>query len=106
LREHRQDFGLTEADLKNVSVTSSYTSAHNGVTHVYLRQQHQGLDVYGAEANVNVARDGSVLSAGSSFLGNLAAAIRGTTPARSAAEAAQAAAQSAGLLTQGALEIR
>ena len=106
LRAQRADFGLTEADLKDVTVTSSYTSAHNGVTHVYLRQRYEGIDVYAAEANVNVLRDGSIVSAGSSFFGDLAGAVKTGPPARSAADAALAAARSAGLEVKDSLTVQ
>ncbi len=106
LRAQRADFGLTEADLKDVTITSSYTSAHNGVTHVYLRQRYEGIDVYAAEANVNVLRDGSIVSAGSSFFGDLAGAVKTGPPARSAADAALAAARSAGLEVKDSLTVQ
>ena len=106
LRAQRADFGLTEADLKDVTITSSYTSAHNGVTHVYLRQRYEGIDVYAAEANVNVLRDGSIVSAGSSFFGDLAGAVKTGPPARSAADAALAAARSAGLDVKDSLTVQ
>jgi hypothetical protein len=78
-------------------VTDEYTSAHNGVTHVYLQQQHQGIDAFNAVANVNVARDGTVLSAGSSLVANLAGAVNTTSPSITAAQAAAAAAGELGL---------
>jgi len=62
--DHRGDLGLTAADVADIRVTDVYESAHNGVTHVYLGQQLEGLDVSGAAATVNVAEDGSVLSVG------------------------------------------
>jgi hypothetical protein len=105
LRGQKEAFGLTDADFEDVIVTSSYTSGHNGVTHVYLRQRYRGIDVYGAEANVNIRRDGSVIGGGSSFLGNLAAAVRGTAPTNSAVEAVQAAARGVGLQVQGVLDV-
>ena len=57
-------------DLAEVRVTDEYTSDHNGVTHVYLRQQLDGEDVVGANANANI-KNGRVLYAGSSFVHNL-----------------------------------
>ena len=50
----------------NVVVTSSYTTKHNGVAHVYLRQEIAGLAVANAVGNVNV-RAGKVLSAYTRF---------------------------------------
>ncbi|MGH2686726.1 MAG: M36 family metallopeptidase, partial [Actinomycetota bacterium] len=41
-------------DPGTVRVTDEYTSDHNGVTHVYLRQVVDGVDVAGADATVSV----------------------------------------------------
>lgn len=46
----------------------SYMSAGSNITHVYFTQTVHGLDVANAHANVNVQPDGSVLSAGTSFV--------------------------------------
>ena len=78
VRDQAAVFGLTAADVSDVVVTSSHTSEHNGVTHVYVRQRYQGIEVHGAEMNINV-KDGRVFGAGNSFLPNLAAAISGGT---------------------------
>jgi extracellular elastinolytic metalloproteinase len=63
-------------DVADVAITDEYTSEHNGVTHVYLRQRHDGLEVLGAEATVNV-QDGEVLHAGHRFIDGLAANASG-----------------------------
>jgi len=89
---HREKLGLTQADIDDVMVTDAYASEHNGVSHVYLRQRHRGVEVYGANANANVGRDGSVLSFGSDFVPRLASAVNRTTPVLDAAAAVRAAA--------------
>ena len=61
-------YGLEAGDVADLSVTDAYTSAHSGVTHVYLRQRRDGVDVAGANMTVNVAADLSVVSVGSRFL--------------------------------------
>ncbi|KAF9206604.1 Fungalysin/Thermolysin Extracellular metalloproteinase 5 [Haplosporangium sp. Z 27] len=48
-------------------VKNAYTSNHNGVTHVYLRQLIDGLEVVNGDINVNVDKDGKVISYGDSF---------------------------------------
>lgn len=45
-----------------------YTDEDTGITHVYFTQTLNGLDVENAQANVNIKRDGSILSVGSSFV--------------------------------------
>ena len=54
-------------DPASVRVTDVYTSDHNGVTHVYLRQQKDGTDIADANATVNV-QDGAVIFSGSRFV--------------------------------------
>src|SRR5687767_6904865 len=92
--DHRAELGLSEADLADVVVTDAYTSDHTGVSHVYLRQRFQGIEVYNANINVNVASNGTVLSHGSDFIPNLASAVNRTSPVLDAAAATRAAAAS------------
>ena len=82
VKDHKQALGLSGSDVKDVAVSDSVFSEHNGVTHVYLQQQHKGIDVYGALMTVNVARDGSVISAGNRFVPDLAAAPAGRARGR------------------------
>ncbi len=71
LRKDPARYGLTGADLNDLVVASSYTSEHNGVTHVNLAQHYKNLEVFGATATVNVARDGSVIFVGESLASGL-----------------------------------
>ena len=73
-------FGLTAADVSDMSVVDQVLSSHTGVTHVYLQQRHRGIPVATGIVNVNVARDGTVLSAGNRFVADLAAATAGQDP--------------------------
>ena len=50
--------GLREADAASPSVTSSYLDPATGLTHSYLRQRVNGLDVYGAVGDVHTDRTG------------------------------------------------
>lgn len=91
VKANKQSFGLTGSDVNDMTVSSEVRSAHNGVTHVYLQQTHRGIPVHAAILTVNVAADGSVVSAGSRFVSGLAAAAAGQNPRKAAAEAATAA---------------
>ncbi len=92
LSEHPQQYGLSEADLADVVVSSQYTDAHNGVTHLYLVQRHAGIEVYNGVLNVHL-KDGEVLLAKSRFVSKLAARVRSTTPALPPEMAVQAVAR-------------
>jgi extracellular elastinolytic metalloproteinase len=106
LRAHRDVLGLTAADLDDIRVSSQLVSEHTGVTHIYLRQRFNGIEVHGADINVNVTKDGRVLSGfGSSFVPNLAAAIRNQSPEATAVESATTAAGLLGLTVTRPIEV-
>jgi len=92
LKSQRQKMGLTGSDIGEVLVSSSVYSKHNGVTHVYLQQYYRGIEVWTGIVNVNVAPDGSVISAGNRFVSNVAASAGGQSARKSGVEAARVAA--------------
>ncbi|MCY2968767.1 MAG: M36 family metallopeptidase [Planctomycetota bacterium] len=73
LVDHASEFGYLNADVASFHVTGVTTSKASGLTHVYLRQQLNGIDVDGGDANVSVMSDGRVLTAGSRLFPSLAA---------------------------------
>lgn len=84
---------------KSVTVTDLYTSTHNRVTHVYLRQVIKGEETIGAEATVNV-QDGSVVYSGSRFIDPKDASGDPMLDATDALEIAVRSVRSAGRVTQ------
>lgn len=98
LQQRRQDLGLTWADTATTSyvVSDLYQSDHNGVTHVYLQQVHQGIRVYNAYVNSNVTSDGRVLNLISGFIPSLGQVVNATEPALTAEQAVNAAADHLG----------
>jgi len=95
LRAHPGRYGVEANDLRSLRVTDRYASAHTGLTHVYLRQAIDGLDLLGSSATVNVARDGSILYVGARLVPGVASASG--QPALGAVGAAEAAAEALGL---------
>jgi hypothetical protein len=63
--------GATPESIAELAVTSAYRSTHNGVTHVNIQQQFQGMPVGGAHATVNVAGDGDIVFVGGVFQATL-----------------------------------
>ncbi len=84
---------LTSTDVADILVTDHFTSRHNGLTHIYLRQRYQGIDISQATANANYTKDGKLLSFNQSFIPNLATAINQTQASLSAKKAVKYAAQ-------------
>ena len=67
LLAHPDLFGLDEAKLADFPVESNYTTAHNGVTHIVFRQTHEGSPFFDNSIQVNVNRNGQVISVGGDY---------------------------------------
>lgn len=96
--------GTKDKDVQDLEVTGTSRSAHSGVEHVFLRQRVNGIPVFGADANVNVGPDGSILSMGNSFFADVEAMVDRSSPALSAADAVEAAASHLGLTPKGTFD--
>jgi extracellular elastinolytic metalloproteinase len=101
LGQQGRSLGVTERDLPSLVVIREYTSPHNGVTHVFLRQHLGGLEVAGADVAVHVARDGSIINVGGGVVSNLAEPAGGRRPTLDAAQALESAARHLGLTVAG-----
>ena len=87
LQKHKKELGVTGSDLAEIAVSNTVVSRHTGVTHVYLQQRHRGIEVWNAIITVNVAADGSVISAGGEFVENIASVAAGQSVRKSGADA-------------------
>lgn len=59
-----QNLGYIEEN--DYIIKSSYSSS-NGVTHVYLKQIYKGKEIMNADFNINVGKEGNIISYGSTF---------------------------------------
>src|SRR5262245_1428607 len=69
--DNAAELGVTSADIADLAVTSEYRSKHNGITHVNVNQRHNGLEVFGAHATINVNEKGRVIFAAGSLVRGL-----------------------------------
>lgn len=99
--DHAAALGVTADDLVDTEVTDAVYSTVSGATRVYLRQRHRGIPVYNGQLQVNVNRDGRVISVHSALVPGLAAAATDATPALDAEAALLAAAGHLGLSADG-----
>ncbi|MCC7507541.1 MAG: M36 family metallopeptidase [Saprospiraceae bacterium] len=97
LRENPARFGLSAADVADVRVTDEYFSKNNGVTHVWVQQQHQGIPVYNGLFGLHVKPDGGVAHLAHRFVPGLAGKVNTTLPSLSAAQALRMALYNIGL---------
>jgi uncharacterized repeat protein (TIGR01451 family) len=93
LRQNSSRLDMEPADLDDVLVKNQYVTQHNGVTHIYLRQRYQGIELFNGDINANVSSRGELISVGNRFVGNLASYVNTTTPEISADAAVALAAQ-------------
>jgi extracellular elastinolytic metalloproteinase len=86
-------WGLTAADISELTVRDQYQSRHNGLTHIYFQQTHQGIEIHNAILNVSVLPNGKILYTGQRFVADAAGAVNAETPVLNAQEALQKALQ-------------
>src|SRR5438128_1537022 len=72
LNAHASEIGLSAGDIVNPIVTNQYTDVDSGMTHIYLRQQVNGLAVAYADLNVSVLANGEVYTVAGGFVNDLA----------------------------------
>lgn len=101
LRSHRNELGLSHRDINTALLTDRFSSPNNGVTHIHLRQRYQNFEVHGANLNINIARDGSVISLNNSFIANIQQQVNTTLSGLSFGQAVSAAARGLGLDVSG-----
>ena len=57
LEQQRASLGLLPEDIKDLAVSDMYRSSHNGVTHVYLQQRYEGIEIHNAIVSYHVTED-------------------------------------------------
>jgi len=89
LQNNPEQFNLTRQDVSDVRITDAYLSEHNGVTHVWVQQQHAGIPVYNALFGLHVKPNGEVLHLGHRFLPDLSRQVNTVLPSLGAARAVE-----------------
>jgi extracellular elastinolytic metalloproteinase len=106
IEQNRSTYNLTPADLADYVVTDHYTSKKSGVTHVYLKQRYQGIEVEDSYININIDKEGNVLNMGNSFVPNLRARIKGSSSSLGPVQAAESAARALKLKPAKAIQVK
>ena len=79
LLEKQKEWSLENEDFDDYEVTDVFTSKHNGVTHIYIKQHYKGIPVFNAITNFNV-KDGKVVIATNNFIPKLSSKIKTSDP--------------------------
>lgn len=88
---HFEKYGLSSPDLQNIRVSDLYTSSHNGVTHVYLTQTFEGIDLHSGVLTASIFK-GNVVGLSHRFVTDLGTKAPTPLPGISQEEAINAAA--------------
>jgi extracellular elastinolytic metalloproteinase len=88
--QHLTKFGLTQNDISNFVVTSEYTDTHNGITHVYLRQVVNGIEIFNANSSIHF-KGQNVVSINNGFIANAVAKTNTADASIGASQAIQTA---------------
>ena len=70
---------LSETDTADLVVVDQYTD-HLGVTHIFLRQQIAGVEVFGSTSDVHVTSDGRIVKFGNRFFADIHQNANTNTP--------------------------
>ncbi|MBL4663883.1 MAG: hypothetical protein JKY22_10125, partial [Flavobacteriaceae bacterium] len=77
----------------NWVITDQHVSSASGIEHVYFRQIHNGIEIYGTESSVHLYPNGEVLKGNNKFISNVnEKATGGSSPSLTALQAVQNAA--------------
>jgi extracellular elastinolytic metalloproteinase len=82
VRRNLAALNLEESDLEGYTVSNVVYSKVTGATRIYLQQRYQGIPVYNAQLQINVNRDGRIISVNNSFMAGLQRAAGSLKPAR------------------------
>ncbi len=79
--------GFFPGDLQDLLETARYTSAHNGVEHLFLRQRWQGIEVWNGDIAIHSSPDGRILRINNAAAQAVERRVNATTPSIGAAQA-------------------
>jgi len=82
VRRNLAALNLEESDLADYVVSDVVFSKVTGATRIYLQQRYQGIPVYNAQLQINVNRDGRIISVNNSFVSGLQRAVGSLKPGK------------------------
>jgi hypothetical protein len=70
LRNELENLKFIGSSQVNIRVNSQYQTKHNGVTHVYVNQQLNGLEILNAQADLHFTKEGKLIVMHHNFIPN------------------------------------
>lgn len=106
LRAHREPMGLAAGDLDEMAVTDRYETARTKTTHLYLRQQIDGIDVFGGEVSISVDAQGRTRTVADRLIRGTRDRLTNRVPTLTARQAILAAAEHLGIEPEAPLRMQ
>lgn len=67
ITDHQALYKLSVADLADFPLVSNYVSQHNGVSHLVMKQYYQGIQVFGAQLQSAINKEGKIINVVGSY---------------------------------------
>lgn len=105
LEQKRVELELAPGDLKDVIITDQYTDDHNNITHVYLQQRYQGINIENAVISLHLKRGTEIVHLSDRFEKRISSRIDHSRSRLSAIDAVNAASGHLGLAATKPLKV-
>ena len=80
LNDHSASLQLSEDDFASPLITSNYTDLNTGTTHLYLRQQHNGIGILFADLTFAINAENEVSHMSGKFISELRSRVNTSEP--------------------------
>ncbi|MBI1226610.1 MAG: DUF11 domain-containing protein [Bacteroidetes bacterium] len=105
LAKNKASLGFTTTDIADITVKDSYIDAHNGVSHVYVQQRYNGIEIKDAILGLHTQKTGELLFVGNTFQKKIDTRLAKGAATFTAVQAVQVAAQSLDLQAKTKFEV-
>ncbi|MDX5418501.1 MAG: T9SS-dependent M36 family metallopeptidase [Hymenobacteraceae bacterium] len=105
IKANKQKYKVSDKDISDLKLSSESRSKKSGVTHLYIIQQHEGIEIHGAITNMAVTSDGKVVHVGDRLYNGIEGKVNSRQPTLDAAGAIAAAARHLGTAVKEPLTV-
>ena len=95
--KHPSATNLEKSDVSNFTISSQYTEAKTGITHVYFKQTVNNVEIYNANSSLHFDKNGNLFHFNNSFIKDAQNKLSKTTISVDANRATQSVASSLGM---------
>lgn len=106
IRTRQELFRLSAADVDRMRLARRYRTRHNGLTHLFLKQEVNGIEVFQSTLAVHIDQRGSVIAANGEVFPSPAAAINLPAPRLSMSDSLRRAAIETGAALGASIPLR